>query len=86
MLRSRLRAAQDLIRSSLRRRMHPSRASGFVHGPFGVKSLSDCRVAEVLLLFVVSAELPHYAIREDAVSPSKTRAPPHEALTALLTA
>ena len=58
----------------------------FCNGPLGVKSLSDCPVAEVLLLFMVSAELPHSAIREDAVSPSKTRAPPREALTALLTA
>jgi hypothetical protein len=39
-----------------------------------------------LLLFVVSAELPHYTVREDVVSPSKTRAPPLKALTALLTA
>ena len=38
-------------------------------GRCGVKSLSDCHVAEVLLLFVVSAELPHHAIREDAVEP-----------------
>jgi hypothetical protein len=42
----------------------------------GVNPLSDYLVAEVLLLFGVGARPPHYAIREDAVSPSKTRAPP----------
>src|SRR5215212_8203755 len=50
--------------------------SGFCNGPLGVESLSDCPVAEVLLLFGVGARPPHHAIREDAVSPSKTRAPP----------
>src|SRR5215210_5390077 len=58
----------------------------FCNGPCGVKSLSDCPVAEVLLLSGVGVKPPHHAIREDAVSPSKTRAPPREALTSLLTA
>src|SRR3954470_11594066 len=57
-----------------------------INGPCCVKSLSDRHVAEFLLLFVVSAGLPHHAIREDAASPSRTRDPPQETLTALLTA
>src|SRR5215207_7676628 len=50
------------------------------------RSLSARHVAEFLLLFVVSAGLPHHAIREDAASPSRTRDPPQETLTALRTA
>src|SRR5512144_2419718 len=37
---------------------------------------SDCHVAALLLPFVVSAPLPHHAVREDAASPSKPRDPP----------
>ena len=43
--------------------------SGFCNGPCCVKSLSDRLAAEFLLLFVVSAGLPHHAIREDLGSP-----------------
>src|SRR3954452_14280685 len=42
--------------------------------------------SESLLLFVVSAELPHHALREDAASPSRTRDPVRRLLTTLLTA
>src|SRR3954449_12909134 len=47
---------------------------------------SDRHVPESLLLFVVSAQLPHYAIREETASPSRTRDPFRRPLTALLTA
>ncbi len=58
----------------------------FCNGPLGVNPLSECHVAEVLLLFGVGVTPPHHAIRVDAVSPSKTRVLPREARTALLTA
>ena len=45
------------------------------NGPCCVKSLSDRHVAGLLLLFVVSAGLPHHAVREETASPSKARDP-----------
>ena len=56
------------------------------NGPCCVKSLSDRHVAGLLLLFVVSAGLPHHAVREETASPSKARDPLSRVLTALLTA
>ena len=44
-------------------------------GPCCVKSPSDRHVAEFVLLVVVSAGLPHHAIREETASPSRTRDP-----------
>src|SRR5512147_1186293 len=50
--------------------------SASVMGRVASSPPSDCHVAELLLLFVVSAQPPHHAVREDAASPSKPRDPP----------
>src|SRR3954469_23714099 len=60
--------------------------NSFCNGPCCVKSLSDRHVAEFLLLFVVSAGLPHHAIREETASPSRTRDRVRRPLTTLRTA
>src|SRR5215204_735593 len=71
-------SAQELARAARRK--------CFCNGPCCVKSPSDRHVAGLLLLFVVSAGLPHHAVREETASPSKTRDPLSRVLTALLTA